>query len=122
MGDGGELFKVVKETIMTPTFELDSAADKEVSKKVKDPTRKLKDGELLEVREWPKLEEKSGLTRMKCKAMTDGSVGWVTTIGNAGTVFVVARSAPPPQRASCSQPCLPSTGSIHSSLPHPPSC
>jgi len=42
--DGGEFFKVVKETIMTPTFELDTAADKELSKKVKDPTRKLKDG------------------------------------------------------------------------------
>merc|ERR1711966_367403 len=81
--DGGYSFKVVKETIMTAGFELDAAPPK-----VKDPTRKLKDGEMLEVREWPKLEEKSGLTRMKCKAKSDGLVGWVTTVGNAGTVFV----------------------------------
>lgn len=82
--DGGFLFKVVKDTIMTAAFELDAPVDKNK----KDPTRKLKEGELLEVREWPKLEEKSNLTRMKCKAKSDGLVGWVTTVGNAGTVFV----------------------------------
>jgi Ca2+-binding EF-hand superfamily protein len=83
LADGGFQFKVVKDTIMTVAFELDAPVDK----KAKDPTRKLKEGELLEVREWPKLEEKSGLTRMKCKAKSDGLVGWVTTLGNAGTVF-----------------------------------
>lgn len=86
--DGGSLYKVAKETIMTAAFELDAVADKDASKKVKDPTRKLKEGELLEVREFPKKEEKSGLTRMKCRAKSDGLVGWVTTVGNAGTVFV----------------------------------
>jgi Ca2+-binding EF-hand superfamily protein len=86
--DGGSLYKVVKETIMTAAFELDAVADKDASKKVKDPTRKLKAGELLEVREFPKKEETSGLTRMKCRAKSDGLVGWVTTVGNAGTIFV----------------------------------
>jgi len=81
--DGAVQFKVVKDTIMTGGFELDAPVDK----KAKDPTRKLKEGEFLEVREWPKLEEKSGLTRMKCKAKSDGLVGWVTTVGNAGTIF-----------------------------------
>merc|ERR1740121_1523792 len=86
--DGGSLYKVVKETIMTAAFELDAVADKDASKKVKDPTRKLKVVELLEVREFPKKEETSGLTRMKCRAKSDGLVGWVTTVGNAGTIFV----------------------------------
>jgi len=89
--DGGSLFKVVKETIMTPAFELDAVVDKDASKKAKDPTRKLKEGELLEVREFPKKEEKSGLTRMKCRAKSDGLVGWVTTVGNAGTIFAIVQ-------------------------------
>jgi len=84
--EGGSLFKVLKETILTESFELD--ADKESSRKLKDTTRKLKEGELLEVHEWPRKEEKSGLIRMKAKARSDGVVGWITTTGNTGTVFV----------------------------------
>merc|ERR1712039_857657 len=80
--DGGNLFKVVKETILTPEFELDAGTEK--------ATRKLKQGEILEVREWPKKEEKSGLMRMKCKAKSDGVVGWVTSVGNAGATFLEA--------------------------------
>jgi hypothetical protein len=84
--EGGSVFKVVKETIMTNEFELDG--DKKETQKLKDTTRKLKEGELVDVREWPKKEEKSGLMRMKCKTKSDGKVGWVTTLGNAGTVFL----------------------------------
>jgi len=86
--DGGGLWKVVKETILTEAFELDGSGAKESARKVKDLTRKLKEGELVEVREWAKLEEKSGLTRMKCKTKSDGLIGWVTTVGNQGTVFM----------------------------------
>merc|ERR1719203_54586 len=83
--EGGNLFKVVKDTILTDTFGL--TADKESSRKLKDTTRKVKEGEVLEVYEWPRKEEASGLTRMKAKVKSDGAVGWVTTTGNQGTVF-----------------------------------
>lgn len=82
-------FKVVKETIMTETFELDSEEAKEASKQLKDrEPRKLRPGEFVEVWIWPKKEEKSGLERLKCRTKTDGLAGWVTAVGNAGTVFL----------------------------------
>jgi len=84
------LFRVVKETIMTSCFEL----GKEKPGK-RDATRKVKLGEVVAVRKWPIKEEKSGLTRMLCKAKTDGMAGWVTTLGNGGTVFF--EQVPPKQ-------------------------
>lgn len=95
-GDGGSKFlvdyagvyKVVKETIMTETFEIDSAEAKEAAKQLKDrEPRKLRVGELVDVWVWPK-KESSGLVRLKCKSRLDGAIGWVTQIGNAGTVFL----------------------------------
>jgi len=86
--EGGNLFKVVKETILTESFELDGGGSKDATRKLKDTTRKLKEGEIVEVREWARKEEKSGLLRMKCKVKSDGEVGWVTTVGNQGTVFL----------------------------------
>eukprot|EP00913_Durusdinium_trenchii_P031993 g29966.t1 len=92
-GNGGTPFVkdyagVYKETIMTETFELDSAEAKEAAKQLKDATpRKLKLGELVDVWVWPK-KEKSGLLRLKCKCRSDGHVGWATSVGNAGTVFL----------------------------------
>mmetsp|Transcript_108929 Transcript_108929/g.274119 ORF Transcript_108929/g.274119 Transcript_108929/m.274119 type:complete len:783 (+) Transcript_108929:114-2462(+) len=86
--DGGNVFKVVTETILTECFELDGTTSAGATKKVKDMTRKLKVGEIVEVREWAKKEEKSGLMRMKCKCRSDGATGWVTTVGNQGTVFL----------------------------------
>jgi len=88
--EGGNLFKVVKETILTASFSLGGEDDKEPSKKLKASTRKLRAGELVEVREWPKKEETSGLMRMKCRAKTDGAVGWATVVGNQGTKFLEA--------------------------------
>mmetsp|Transcript_156952 Transcript_156952/g.285652 ORF Transcript_156952/g.285652 Transcript_156952/m.285652 type:complete len:771 (-) Transcript_156952:163-2475(-) len=82
--EGGGTFKVVKETILTESFEI--GASKETGKKFKD--RKLKEGELLEVCEWPTKQESTGLTRMMCRAMSDGLVGWATTVGNTGNVFI----------------------------------
>jgi len=85
--EGGNVFKVVTETILTDCFEL-SGSNASAAKKVKDTTRKLKVGEMVEVRVWAKKEEKSGLMRMKCKCRSDGATGWVTTVGNQGTVFL----------------------------------
>ncbi|CAJ1377459.1 unnamed protein product [Effrenium voratum] len=83
------VYKVVKETIITPYFELDSAEQREATKQLKEPVdRKLRPGELVDVWVWPKKEEKSGLVRLKCKCRSDGTVGWVTAVGNAGTVFL----------------------------------
>merc|ERR1712137_657253 len=62
--EGGRLFKVVKETVMTDNFDLDEAPikgdvePKEVGKvepgKVTSTARKLKVGEVVEVREYPR--------------------------------------------------------------------
>merc|ERR1712099_96765 len=86
--EGGNLFKVVKETILTESFELDGGSSKDATRKLKDTTRKLKEGEIVEVREWARKEEKSGLIRMKCKVKSSGAIGWVTTVGNQGNVYV----------------------------------
>merc|ERR1712087_382303 len=70
--------KVIKETIMTPTFEI--AASKET-------TKKLKPGELVEVLEWMKKDEASGLMRAKVKTK-DHKSGWATAVGNTGNVLL----------------------------------
>lgn len=88
--EGGNKFKVVKETILTDAFELTDS--KTTTRKLVDTTRKLKPGEILEVREWPRKEEKSGLMRMKGKCLKDGATGWATTMGNQGNVYLVAHA------------------------------
>jgi len=62
----GVTMKVVKETILTSSFSLSGDGAKEEKKK-KDVTRKLKEGELVEVRQWMMKEETSGLMRTKVK-------------------------------------------------------
>jgi len=85
------MMKVVKETILTTTFSIAGTEEsKEQSRKLKDNTRKLKVGELLEVREWMKKEESSGLMRMKVKAKSDGQIGWATATGSTGQTFLEA--------------------------------
>jgi len=86
--DHAGTFKVVQTTILTAGFDLSSEENKEATKKVKDRTRKLKEGEIVHVIEWPRKQEGSGMTRMRCKVPTDGATGWATTIGNTGTVYL----------------------------------
>ncbi|CAK0799245.1 unnamed protein product [Prorocentrum cordatum] len=108
--DGGRLFKVLREVPMTDKFELDEAPKQEkpaqekpvagqpvpdgpvaagpVSASAPDGVRKLKAGELIEVIEYPKKDEKSGSMRLKCKAKSDGHVGYATFQGNTGAVFM----------------------------------
>jgi len=83
--EGGNLYKVVKETILTDSFELNG---EKASIKLKETTRKLKEGTVLEAHEWPRKDEKSGLTRLKGKVRNDGAIGWVTTTGNTGVIFL----------------------------------
>eukprot|EP00435_Cladocopium_sp_Y103_P060210 s47_g22.t1 len=67
--------KVVKETILTESFALDGQSAKEATRRLRDEPRKLKTNELVQVRSWMKKEEKSGLMRMKCRAISDGAIG-----------------------------------------------
>lgn len=84
--DGGSTYKVVKDTILTEEFTLESTSEE--TRKLKDTTRKLKPGEVVEVLEWPREEEVSGLMRMKVRAKSDGASGWATEKGNTGIVFL----------------------------------
>merc|ERR1712032_792533 len=86
LSEGGSLFKIVKHTILTNSFELD---DGNTTRKLVDKTRKLKEGEVLHVLEWPRKEEQTGLFRMKVRVRTDNAVGWLTAKGNVGTLFAV---------------------------------
>jgi len=78
--EGGGSFKVVKETILTGSFVIGGDS------KIKD--RKLKVGEICEVREWARKEESSGLMRMKVRVQSDGQIGWATSVGNTGITFL----------------------------------
>jgi len=86
--EGGGIFCVKTETILTAKFDLEDDGSKISKRRAQDVDRKLKVGELVKVRVWPAKEDKSGLMRMKCRCQADGAVGWVTTIGNQGTVFL----------------------------------
>lgn len=81
--DGGGVYKVVKRSVMTDSFEINGEA--------KDDAQKLRPGTVLEVREFPKKDEESGLTRMKGKVRgPGGATGWVTTISKDNKVFAKA--------------------------------
>jgi Ca2+-binding EF-hand superfamily protein len=80
--EGGNMFKVVKETILTGAFVI----GENTTPPQKD--RKLKVGEVVEVREWAKKEEASGLMRMKVRVKSDGQIGFATSLGNTGIVFL----------------------------------
>jgi hypothetical protein len=49
--------------------------------------RKLAVGELFTVTEGPVEEKEAGITRVKGKAVKDDKEGWITSKGNAGTVY-----------------------------------
>mmetsp|Transcript_53067 Transcript_53067/g.147727 ORF Transcript_53067/g.147727 Transcript_53067/m.147727 type:complete len:776 (+) Transcript_53067:2-2329(+) len=85
---GGLVMKVMKETILTPTFEISGEGAKDQSRKLKDTTRKLKEGDLVEVREWMRKEEASGLMRMKVRTRNGGHLGWATAVGSSGVKFL----------------------------------
>jgi len=88
LGDQGTVFleqhamlmKVVKETVLTTTFEVGGPKTK--------TKRKLKEGEIVEVRESMRKEEESGLMRVKVKTKNDNIIGFATAVGNAGNVLM----------------------------------
>lgn len=71
-------FRCVKATVLS----------EEVSIKSK-TVRRLEIGEILEGLEGPSLDDQAGVKRVKCKAVEDQVVGWVTLAGNQGTPFLM---------------------------------
>eukprot|EP00435_Cladocopium_sp_Y103_P045130 s2840_g12.t2 len=49
--------------------------------------RKLEVGEVVRLLEGPEIDKDSGVTRLKALCIKDNLEGWVTTLGNAGTVY-----------------------------------
>eukprot|EP00929_Paragymnodinium_shiwhaense_P002002 TRINITY_DN1021_c0_g1_i2.p1 TRINITY_DN1021_c0_g1~~TRINITY_DN1021_c0_g1_i2.p1 ORF type:complete len:839 (+),score=335.52 TRINITY_DN1021_c0_g1_i2:80-2596(+) len=75
------LYRVSKSTVLTEEFDLKS-----------DSHRRIEEEEVVEVLTAAKKDEKSGLVRLKCKALSDGTLGWITSEGNKGTVFLQPQS------------------------------
>merc|ERR1712050_402344 len=48
---------------------------------------KLQEGEMLDALSGEVKQDESGISRVQGKALKSGNVGWITTTGNAGTVF-----------------------------------
>eukprot|EP00928_Gymnodinium_smaydae_P017927 TRINITY_DN16838_c0_g3_i1.p1 TRINITY_DN16838_c0_g3~~TRINITY_DN16838_c0_g3_i1.p1 ORF type:complete len:2020 (-),score=638.02 TRINITY_DN16838_c0_g3_i1:82-6141(-) len=88
-----EYMKCVKEIALTDNFEVNGAKT----------TRKLAVGELVEVLEAPRNEPSTGLSRARCRVLSEGMEGWITLRGNAGTNFLESCSKP----FCCSYEALP---------------
>lgn len=54
--------------------------------------RKMEVGELIRLLEGPEVDKESGVTRIKALCLKDGLEGWVTTLGNAGTLYAEEKS------------------------------
>jgi len=61
----------------------------------KSKTQRMLDvGELVEILEGPREDDKLGLTRIRGRALRDGSSGWISVKGNRGTPFLVEAAKP----------------------------
>ena len=83
--EGGKIFKVKKETLLTDDLDITAGA-KEKASQLKDTDRRLLMGELVEVKS--SMKEQSGLKRFRCKALKDGAIGWATVVNSQGTVYL----------------------------------
>ena len=70
--------RCVKEIALTTTFEVKSSSS----------IRKLDVGEYIEVIGDKRKDEKTGLERVRCRAMRDFAEGWATMKGNQGTNYL----------------------------------
>jgi len=71
-------YRCVKEIAITSTFEIKAGAT----------VRKLETNELLEVVDGPRSDAALGVMRIRGRALSDNTVGWVTATGNHGTPFL----------------------------------
>ena len=74
----------IKEVTMTSSFSIDN------SQKI----RKLLKNENVEILEGPNEDAEAKVARVRCRALKDGTVGWVTIKGNQGTAFLRPREKP----------------------------
>jgi len=81
-----QYYKVAESIAITPVFDIVDSKEK--------PVRRADVGEIVEVVEGPKLDEKSGLNRVKVKALKDGAEGWISVKGNQGKVFLAETEKP----------------------------
>jgi len=79
-----EYQKCVKDIAITSAFDL----------KTSKTARKLHIGEIVEVLEAGKVDEASGLERIKCCAIEDGLTGYVSIRGNMGASFLAKCAKP----------------------------
>eukprot|EP00927_Polykrikos_kofoidii_P013175 TRINITY_DN15719_c1_g1_i1.p1 TRINITY_DN15719_c1_g1~~TRINITY_DN15719_c1_g1_i1.p1 ORF type:complete len:950 (+),score=211.44 TRINITY_DN15719_c1_g1_i1:413-2851(+) len=83
--DAKASYKVVKTTILTGSFKVDGLKR---GKRQHDVSRRLLSGEIVEPLEWPRMDEESGLHRIRCRVSPSGAIGWATTVGNEGNVLL----------------------------------
>jgi len=79
-----DFLKVVRDITVTDEFEIQS------SKKV----RKLEPGEVIEALGETKEDSSLGLERVQCRAIRDGTTGWVTVRSTAGTSYLSRAEKP----------------------------
>ncbi|CAE6934653.1 Man1a1 [Symbiodinium natans] len=89
--DRPSFFKVVQEyatciqeVAMTEGFAISSSST----------VRKIQTSELVEVLEGPDEDEETKVRRVRCRALKDAKMGWVTIKGNQGTAFLKPREKP----------------------------
>eukprot|EP00933_Yihiella_yeosuensis_P033048 TRINITY_DN26757_c0_g1_i1.p1 TRINITY_DN26757_c0_g1~~TRINITY_DN26757_c0_g1_i1.p1 ORF type:complete len:946 (+),score=231.26 TRINITY_DN26757_c0_g1_i1:190-2838(+) len=78
---GGDCYTVIKETGLSESIQV-------AGPNAKDPFRFLKLGEVLDIIGPEKTDEASNLIRVKVRTQSDRAVGWVTRLGNKGTIFM----------------------------------
>jgi hypothetical protein len=71
-------FTVVKAIALTDEYEVSKCKS----------VRRLELDEVLETVEGPRMDEATGLTRVRARSLTDGTVGWISVKGNQGTPFL----------------------------------
>jgi len=71
-------YKCVKGTVMTESISIKSKT-----------VRRLEVNEVLEILEGPKKEDGANVMRVKCLAVMDDLLGWVTVVGNQGTPLLI---------------------------------
>lgn len=76
-----------EELSMPVGFQLLKHVDSPEPEEPDEGFRRLREGELVEVLQWPSNHLESGLTRMKVQALSDGSVGWITQTNTDGIIF-----------------------------------
>jgi len=88
--------RCVKEIALTTAFEVRTSST----------VRKIDVGEFLEIVGEKRVDTKTGLERVKCRALRDLREGWITTRGNQGTAFLEQATKP----FLLFKPCAPGQG------------